>query len=246
MNEAPPIQRGNDYFVGDVIPDVTEGLPRVTTILNEVAKQQFLSPWMAKLAAEYAFANPSSSLDEAKGAATRYTDKAAAKGSTVHSWCEAYANGASINIESMPKELKGYAISFINWVDEVKPEFLHTERIIANLTYGYAGTADIIAKVGGRTLIIDIKTGKNVYDWDYSLQCSAYLHGEVIIDPATREQFELPVIEDSAVLHLRPRGFAWHELPDTFESFVAYLHIFRARQGKPCPPVCCLCAGVAP
>lgn len=236
-----PLKRGSAYF----LPGSDHPLVSVTTVLNEIAKQETIGRWKAKVAAEFAFANPEASLEEAVNEPDAVRDDAASRGKTIHSWVEAYIKGAPLDPEKVSDKFRGYATGFVAWVEAWKPEFLHSEVAVFNLDYEYAGTCDAIVRDHqGRTLLIDLKTNNYYDEWSFGLQASAYLHTDFILTGPDRQPIDLPPIDTTAIVHLKKDGgLLYRELPDHFHSFIAYLHIFRAKRGEPCVDAC-WCKGV--
>ena len=70
-------------------------------------------------------------------------------------------------------------ISFVDWVNEVNPEFLASEKTIFNSSLKYAGTLDCMAKINGTIYLIDFKTSANIY-LSHEIQLSSYLHADDI------------------------------------------------------------------
>jgi hypothetical protein len=231
--KPPPVKRGDDYFV-DGTP-----YPAVTSVLREVAKDALVG-WAAKETALYVFEHPGSSLSEATAARYKTSGRAADKGKLVHSWAEAVLQGAELDPLDLPTEAQPHAQALLSYLADNRPELLHAELILVNETQGYAGTADALVRtLSGTISIDDWKTSKSVWEYEHSLQLSAYKHAEYGLDPRTRERIELPVIDKARVIHLPASGkYAVHEMPDRFQTFRAYLHAYRARAGKPCPPAC--------
>lgn len=77
---------------------------------------------------------------------------------------------------------------FDEWAQRFQPEYLAAELSVYNLTYGYAGTADAFARVGGVPLIVDYKATRRSWDREgrparvypeTALQLAAYRHAEL-------------------------------------------------------------------
>ncbi|MFH0917008.1 MAG: hypothetical protein V1912_11280 [bacterium] len=90
--------------------------------------------------------------------------------------------------------------AFHQWEADFKPEYLMAEASVYSDQEQYAGTLDIIARIGGRVLVTDTKSGKAVYA-DAALQLSAYSRADFIgLRDGTKAP--LPSIDGAAVLHL--------------------------------------------
>lgn len=103
---------------------------------------------------------------EAAVAAERFRDEAAARGDRVHNYAEQFALRelgqvheleASRELLAAHDEL-GYARSFEQWWSEYRVEPIAAEVTVWNETVGYAGTIDLVARVGGRVALLDYKT----------------------------------------------------------------------------------------
>ena len=79
------------------------------------------------------------------------------------------------------------------FIKDFDVEPLEIEVTCWNSTIGHAGTADLIARIGGEIVLLDLKTGKSGIYPDVALQLAAYGHAEFIISPdgSRREMPEL-------------------------------------------------------
>src|SRR5688572_19224027 len=160
-----------------------EQYPSVTTVLKYCIPKPALTRWQAKLVADTAIDELQELSQLSKSAAKKYLlslaedakDSKAGIGTEVHAFAEATANGSEPP-EASEKALP-YLSSFSAFQYDVAPEYLGVELPVFNRTHGYAGTADIFAKVDGRTVVIDIKTGRSIWP-EVALQLAAYARGE--------------------------------------------------------------------
>lgn len=99
-------------------------------------------------------------------------EEAATKGSAAHSWIESYINGEK---PAMPEDENVIASinAFLDWEKQHKVKWLETEQIVYSKKYGYVGLFDALAVIDRKTVLIDFKTSKGVYN-DYKYQISAY------------------------------------------------------------------------
>jgi hypothetical protein len=236
-----PLRRGDFYHLEHLDPEDEARVlryPSVTTVLSEVAKPA-LTMWAAKEAAAAALADPYLSVNEAAAAIYSKRDRAADRGSFVHGWIEALSQGHEGPEDMFPEDLQPWLTAFRKWNSAAKPTFVYSELVVVNHTYGYAGTLDaIIRDQGGRTGLIDYKTGKGVYD-EASYQLSAYRHGEQVLDRQSSVTYSLPQIDFAGVVHLKGDGtWTWYEMRDDFETFLAYLHLWNRRRDRECRPAC--------
>jgi len=108
------------------------------------------------------------------------------------------------------------------------PTYHMTEASVFNRTQRYAGTLDAIATVGGRTLVIDVKSGKAVYP-ETALQLAAYRWAEFVGAPDGSEQ-PMPITVGAAVLHLTDEGYSFQHVEsgrDVFQFFLYCREVFR-------------------
>lgn len=144
-----------------------------------------------------------------KSRAQAEKDAGAALGSRIHALMEAVFRGH--HPELTPEELP-YIEAGKRWRAEYRPELVSLEQAVLNVTDGWGGTFDVIAKIGGQTWLIDIKTNKGstykgIYTGVYpetALQMAAYSRAEFIAKVGDPKRYRFPHIDRFAVLHLRP------------------------------------------
>lgn len=189
----------------------------VTNILKVIDKPA-LRYWFGR-EVYWAFVNqPNLTEQEALAAPYRTSDRAKARGTTVHSIVEAFKKTGGVLTEVAP-EFKGYATGFNRWVSEYNANIIENEKSVFNHDYQYAGTLDMLAHVGDHHCIIDIKTGKDIYG-EAGLQLSAYKHTE-----GTE-------VDSIGVLLLQPEGtykFQW--MKDEFDAFLAAKKLWEWANG---------------
>ncbi len=152
-------------------------------------------------------------VDWLKGAPWRESQRKMNLGSAVHTEAEAYVLGTPR--PEPPLTIAPFVQSFRHFLDDFDPIFEMTEATVYNTRESYAGTLDAIMTiggrqegppdaiitVGGRRLLVDYKTGKDIYA-DVALQLAAYAHAEaILLDDGTSVPM-LPV-DGAAALHLR-------------------------------------------
>ncbi len=203
----------------------------VTTVLRALAKPA-LVPWAAKEAAKAIFNDPYgiTSEKEAVSAIYKTRDRAGDRGRAVHEYAQWVGEGKPKG----PAPLHA-AVGYRNAVDSffatMNPEVLFTEANVYNDTHGYAGTADLIAKISeDKTWLIDFKTGKAVYP-ETGLQLAAYANAEFILNdgaPTGHRNENLPEIDAAAAVLLKPDGhFEWHPMQGDFEAFLSLKKVWE-------------------
>ncbi|MFJ2144275.1 PD-(D/E)XK nuclease family protein [Glutamicibacter sp. NPDC087831] len=151
-------------------------VPSITTVIG--MDKLDLSGWAGYMAAKslsddhrlvQAVGHPRqlrSLVRDAAGAAEAYRDSAAMRGDRVHNYAEQRAlqaldlehdlGSAQAALEAN-KEL-GFARHFDQWWEDYDVRPLAAEVTVWNHSVGYAGTIDLVAKIGGRTCLVDYKT----------------------------------------------------------------------------------------
>lgn len=109
----------------------------------------------------------------------------------------------------------------------------HTESPLSSCPKlrGYGGTADAIARVNGKVLLIDFKTSNSVQP-TYSMQCALYAAATPVGDAAQLA----PVwrqIEEARILHFHKELLSWECLERNIEEHKPYIqHFIGCRRWK--------------
>jgi hypothetical protein len=139
---------------------------------------------------------------ELRAAHKEKKDSAAARGTDVHSICEAIAQGSDPHV---PDELSGYVEGYLAFREEYPDMvFEWTEATVAG--EGFMGTTDAIVTLNGKRYILDLKTNKNgaVYS-TVGMQLSAGANATLIVHSDGRTE-PLPKIDGGLALGLAPNG----------------------------------------
>lgn len=150
--------------------------PSITTVISQASLS--LDGWFGYMGASSlskdpqlaaALENPAKLrglVREAADAAGRFRDAAAARGDRVHSYCEQVA----LRALGRPHEMAAartalashgeekFAVRFDEWWELYQVVPLAPEVTVWNHSLGYAGTLDLVARIGGRICLIDYKT----------------------------------------------------------------------------------------
>ena len=151
-------------------------VPSITTVISQLPSS--LGGWFGHMAASALSRDPRlpgalgkpaelrAAVKEASGAAERYRDDAAERGTRVHHYCEQVALRAlgreeELDADRVELEQHGevaFADRFDEWwtLYDVRP--VQPEITVWNTALGYAGTLDLVATINGRTCLIDYKT----------------------------------------------------------------------------------------
>lgn len=205
---ATTTKSGRTYTWGN------ESFVSVTTLLGALSKPAIIR-WAAKSVAEYAvthmaeihalaLADPDGAIRALKGSPWQVRDKAADFGTHVHKQIEARLLGQTP--AEPPADVATRVGYFQQWADDYLPDFEAAEATVYNRADHYAGTLDIIATIGGKRYIVDVKTGKSGVFPEMALQLAAYANAEFIGAPDGTE-IVMPEIEAGAVLWIGPNGY---------------------------------------
>jgi hypothetical protein len=207
-------------------------IPGVTTILSSGLPKPALLPWGIKSVAEYAInhwgeleAKPiAERLTELKNAPYADRDAAANRGTEVHNFGEKLIKGEEV---SPPPELIGYVEAYARFLDEWEVEPLLVENAIVNHRVRYAGTFDMVIRIpwfGDDPVIADIKTSRSGVYGETAFQLAAYANAEKY--QANGEEFDFPKgIKRGFVIHVRPEGYGFYEVPIKAKQFREFCYI---------------------
>lgn len=194
----------------------------VTEIINKVLDKPSLRYWFGQQVYLATIKDPSIDEKEALSAPYKVSNKAKDRGSTIHSIVEAYKETGEI-INKIPDDYKGYAQAFYDFMNTFDIKILEQEKTIFSNKHMIAGTLDIFAKIKDKQYIIDVKTGKDIYQ-EAGLQLSAY--AEIMRENSY-------VVDDIAVLLLEtgkdglPTGkYKFQTMTDDFETFNALKRVY--------------------
>lgn len=210
-------------------------IPGVTTLLKGIPKPA-LAYWSAKAVAEYVADNPDKvealrdmgrgpMVNALKGVPWEARDKAAVRGTDVHSLAERLVHGEAVEV---PEHLADHVDGYCRWLDRFEPVPLLTERPIGNREHWYAGRFDLIACIGGTTWGLDVKTSAAIYG-ETAAQLAAYMHAEFYVDVDGFEQ-PMPAVERYGALHVTESGTTLVPLDSTEAPWRVFLHaawVFR-------------------
>lgn len=218
----------------------------VTTILSGGIPKPALIHWAANEVAGYVCDNHAevapliesdrdAAYDLLKRAPWRKRDKAAALGSDVHAAVEAHALG-----RPMPPWgplVKPRMDAFVRFLDEYQPVYELAEASVFSRTEMYAGTLDAIVTLptlGGRRILLDVKTGGKAVYPESAVQLAAYRYAE-FVGLADGSEAPMPEVDGCAVLHIPDeavyeKGYDLVEVQadrEIFKTFVFAREIYR-------------------
>lgn len=223
---------GERWYCRDVINATTQEsetifVPSVTWICEYFPKSTAYFKWLA-----------SKGWDEAEAIKTAAGDK----GSRVHKAIQDLIEGKEVFIDAKypsihdeePKELSfeeyDAVLSFARWYKETKPEILACEFAVWG--DGYAGTVDLLCRIGEDVYLIDFKT--SAYIWpSHELQVSAYKHAIEIDRLGAPVELKLAILQVG--YKMNKKRFKFTEVEDQFQEFLA-AKLFWAKEQKGVSP----------
>jgi hypothetical protein len=235
---TPPIRR-HDTAKGHSYKDANgQRVPGVTTILGDGIPKPALINWAANATAEAAIdrwdelteLGPAKRLKELQNARYAEKDAAARRGTEVHRAAEELLAGKSVKV---PEEIAGHVEQYARFLDEFKVEPIHVEFSCVSYRWGYAGTADLCARLvlpdkGPKTLLMDLKTTRSGVFGETALQLAAYRYPDVwVVDDE-----EIPPVEVDycAAIHVRADGYDLVPVEAGPEQHKAFLYAQRVAQ----------------
>jgi len=163
-----------------------------TACTGVIDKSRFLIPWAVNLAGTFLrqfIENAQNTqftaeellpvIEEALKQHTVKKEEAGSVGDLIHAWAESFAK-SQIEGSPMPdisEDLDERVINginaFLDWYNCHKVKFLHAEKVLYSKKHGFVGTADAVAEVDGRKLLLDYKSGKGLYN-EFYYQVAGY------------------------------------------------------------------------
>ena len=132
-------------------------VPSVTSILSAAAKGEYFEKWLAN---QGSWEN-----------ACKVRDEAAQRGTIVHEISEDLLNGEEVILDAGPDIVKR-VMCLEEWYNDYEPEVIMQEVMLAFPGIRFAGRFDILARIDGKNVLIDIKTGGHYKTHD--LQATMY------------------------------------------------------------------------
>lgn len=226
-------------------------VPGVTSVTDGGLPKKALINWAGNATAGYAIDHwdeltklpTSERLRKLQGGRYEEKDRAANRGTEVHTLAERLVTGEEIEI---PEELAGHAESYVHFLDEFNPKPVLIEGTVYSIKHGYAGTLDLIADFPtlAKRLLVDLKTNRSGIFGETALQLAGYRYAETYVD-ADGAPHPMLTVDGCAAIHVRADGFDLIPLtvgPQQFRDFLYAQQIkrFDAESsdlvGAPIPP----------
>lgn len=213
--------RGHSYLLDGAKAD------GVTWIIDNGLPKKALVGWAGRTVAETAVEQRDVWSKMSDGAAIEWLkqapysdrDKAANKGTKVHSLAERIVNGETVDV---PPELVGHVDSYLQFLQDWQPTDELQELVVINRSHRYMGTLDLIARMAGEWWLLDIKTNRSGPFGEVALQLAAYRYAELYLDPSGAE-VDMPEVDRCGVIWVRADGYDLYPYeagPATFRTFL--------------------------
>jgi hypothetical protein len=198
--KAKPHQR---YYLGEQL------VPGVTTILG-VLNKPALVPWANRLG-----------LEGIK--TTEYVDHLADIGTLAHRMIQCHLTGEELDLSDYtPNQVsaaENAVLSFFEWEKGKELETIRSEAQLVSETHKYGGTVDWYGTINGQAALVDIKTGKAIYD-EMVYQVAAYAQLLVENNYSLKEVRILQVGRDET------EGFSERVIP--IGAILPYFVVFKS------------------
>lgn len=207
----------------------------VTTALNALAKPALVD-WAARVTTAYAVDHwdelaqlpPAARLDKIGRARWDTVKEAAVRGTRIHDLGEKVSHGTAVEV---PDELRGPVDAYARFLDEWDIEIEATETPCCSTKHRYAGTADAWGRIGrtGEKVLLDIKTGKGVYN-EAALQLAAYRYADLWQPDGPASETARGPVDAVYVAHVLPDTVRLLPVvagPDEFRTFLYALQLHR-------------------
>lgn len=238
------INRGKGHSYLDT--DTGQPVRGVTTETGDGLPKPALLNWAGDATAEYAVDNwdelaklsLSERMKKIKGGRYEKRDAAAAKGTNVHKLAQRLIAGDRVVI---PDGLEGYVKACVDFLNDFDVREIYVEAVVYSESKRHVGTLDLLADIllpdmpeyediprddaGYARGLFDWKTSKSGIFGDVALQLAPYRHSEFLIDPVTGDVVDMPRVDFTAGIHLRPGGYTLVPLTTDDEVYRDFLYV---------------------
>lgn len=154
---------------------------------------------------------------------------AALRGTEIHDLGEKVSRGEEVDV---PAEHRGPVEAYARFLDKWDVEVTATETPLCHTEHGYGGTADAwatIGRLGGMPVLLDVKTGRGVYD-EVGLQLAAYRYSNLCqVDGV---EVVTPEVERVFVAHVMPDDVRLVPVIANEKVFRLFLHILYVHKAR--------------
>jgi hypothetical protein len=213
---------GRWYQIPDpIIPGGFRG-PSVTTILSNGIPAPARKAWGERLVATYAVEHVDAwrklprqdAIDHVRRAPYRQLNEAGNRGTDIHTIAQRILDGIDPN--SWEGQTYGkYAHYISDFLADYDVNVLGYERTVVNTEANYAGSYDLLCRIGDETWLIDWKTSKAVYG-KFALQLAAYANAthEIVSNTAV----PMPQVDRLGIVHLTEYGYQLYPVEASIED----------------------------
>ena len=201
------------------LPIGVEWLPSITFICSAYPKGIAFMQWMAK-----------HGWDEAEAIKVEAGDR----GTIVHHAIELAMNQGSIKMNDQIMDREGqmremtpeewyHVITFFQWHESVgSPKPIAVELTVKSKKHGYAGTLDYIFNIGGKNVLLDVKTSKNTWI-THDMQVSALK--QAVHESTDMKIDALAILQTGYTLN-KLKHYKFTEVEDRFPLFLSTKEIW--------------------
>jgi CRISPR/Cas system-associated exonuclease Cas4 (RecB family) len=187
--------------------------PRVTTILNSVAKPG-LNFWYGRHGTEKA---------------KEIMEQKSEFGSVFHKIVELILNNQPVNLSHYAEDMGSCVSQFLNWYKTKKFGRKYTEVLLLSEKHNYAGTCDFVGEIDDELIMADWKTSSFIQD-TYIWQLAAYLYA---FTEMTGIKIKKAFIFNTSLKHSAViREFTYDELSAQFRFFLSAKHLHLGLRQK--------------
>jgi hypothetical protein len=207
--------------------------PSVTTILSNGIPAPALKAWGEKLVATYAVDHADAwrklprndAIDHIKRAPYRQLNEAGNRGTDIHTIAQRILDG--IDPDSWEGQTYGRFAHYIaDFIADYDIDVLGYERTIINTEHNYAGSYDLLCRIGDETWLLDWKTSKGVHG-KFALQLSAYANATHQIVGNTAQP--MPPVDRLGIVHLTDHGYQLYpvetDIPTLYSVFLSAMDV---------------------
>ncbi|KKL15416.1 hypothetical protein LCGC14_2505830 [marine sediment metagenome] len=159
-----------------------------------------------------------------------YVDDLADVGTCAHYLIQCHLTGETPDVQDYtPRQVdraENAVISFHEWARDKVFDTHYSEEQLVSEKHKYGGTVDWFGEIGGRAVLIDIKTGKAIYD-DHLYQVAAY--AQLVIE----QDWQIDEVRILQVGRDESEGFSEKMIPigailPYFNVFLSALNLYTA------------------
>lgn len=145
-------------------------------------------------------------------------ERAKARGTRCHELFEEYLLMGELDIDTIETDYIPYVQQFILWARTYRPKVVFTEKKM--FSYEFCGTADLIAKIDGKVVLVDYKCTSAVDKKSLSVQLEGYYRLCNLYGIEIDDCYVLHVKKDGYVFKPIKRNLRWFDILWEHNSFM--------------------------